>query len=322
MAKLREQTPARTYTKRAYQHYKRGDLPIALRLCRKAYKLSPEDPRVAWDYANVVRLSGYQEESIKVCRRLLARKPEGLVCLRDGRNQKWVRSFSNGCRLMIAMCYWDLFRSAPTEKWLKGFLQHASSTTSREDKRVARETLESIRNSPLIEQLLYEKKWIKAKRLIRRELKKEPDRFYWLATLAYISYQEDDCDSALVTIQKALALAPGEPLVLDYYALILRCLGRPAEAIAVRRRIMRKGEKRIGTVETTEGIRWARSLINDCRYDIALCFMDLKDLKSAEKSLKLHVKGRRPGLPSSIEAGDVKALQRELRRRSQAESEG
>jgi len=220
----------------------------------------------------------------------------------------------NDCRLTIGFCYFELHRSPLAEKWLRDYLRHFNShTPSSYKKGVATRALESIANFRTIDRLMDEGQWAEAKSLIRRELRIRPDDFYWLANLAFINYEQGDCDSALVTIRKALDLAPGEPLVMYYYALILRSSGYPAEAIDVLRRIIRKGERRIGTVETKEGIRWARSLVNDCRYEIALCFVALKDFESADKWLKLHIKGRKGGVPSWYEMEEVRALQPKLR---------
>ncbi len=157
-----------------------------------------------------------------------------------------------------------------------------------------------------------EERWAKAKNLIRRELKKRPHDFFWLAELAFIYREEGDSSSALETIRKALELAPGEPLVLYYYAVILRSFGRPAAAVEVLRRIIRKGERRIGTVETKEGIRWGRSLVNDCRYEIALCCEALKDFPCANWWLKLYAKGKQAGVSSWYGAAEVAAFRRRL----------
>jgi Flp pilus assembly protein TadD len=313
MVKPKDQALARAYTQQAYQYYRRDDLTSARRLCKRAYTLRPKDPRVAWDYACVLEESGHEREAIKIFRWLLSRRPEQLISVSDDRDRRWARSLLNDCRLMIGFCYFELHRSGLAEKWLRDYLRHLSSHTPSSYKRgIATRTLESIANSRTIDHLMDEGKWARAKSLIRRELKKRTDDFYWLANLAFIYHEEGDYDSALATIRKAHELAPGEPLVMYYYALILRSLHRPAEAIDLLRRTIRKGERRIGTVETKEGIRWARSLINDCRYEIAASFVAMKNFESADRSLKLYMRGRKQGIPSCYEAEEVAVLRREL----------
>jgi Flp pilus assembly protein TadD len=313
MMTSRDQVFARAYAKSAYGQYRGGNLTQALRLCRRAYRLAPGDPGVAWDYACVLKDSGKEREAIGVFRKLLARTPERLVSIADGRDHTWVRSLRNDCRLMIGSCYFELHRSVLAEKWLRDYLRHLSSRTpSAYRKSIATRMLESIANHRIIDQLLNDGRLARASSLIRRELKQRPDDFYWLANLAFIQCEEGDCDSAVVTIRRALELAPREPLVMYYYAFTLRSSGRSREAIDVLHRIIRKGERRIGLIETKEGIRWARSLINDCRYEMALCFAAVKDFRSADRWLKLYIKGKRPGVPSSFDAKEVTALRRDL----------
>ncbi len=313
MLTLKDQALARAYTKRAYGYYKRGDLTRARRLCERAYRLAPQDPDVVWDYASFLKNSGHEREALKLFRRLLSRRPERLISAPDGHDREWLRSLRNDCRLMIGSCYFRLHRSALAEKWLRDYLRHLGPrTASLYKKTVATQMLESIANYRSVDQLMDEGRWAKAKSLIRKELKKRPHDFFWLAELAFINHEEANYDSALVTIRKALELAPGEPLVMYYHALILRSSGRPTEAIEVLRRIIGKGERRIGIVETKEGIRWARSLMNDSRYEMALCFEALKDFQSARRWLKLYAKGKKRGISSWYGAAEVAALRRRL----------
>jgi tetratricopeptide (TPR) repeat protein len=311
MAKAKDRTPAREYTRRAREYYKRDDLTKVLRLCARAYRLAPKDPYVIWDYASVLEESGHEREALKLFRRLLARKPERLICVADGRDREWVRGIRNDCRLMIGFCYFELHRSSLAEKWLRDYLRHLGPhTPSLYERSVATQALESLANYRRIDRFMDEGRLARAKSLIQRELKKRPDDFYWLACLAFIYCEGGARNSALTTIRKALALAPREPLVMFYHAYILRSLSRHAEAMDVLRRILRKGERRIGRVETREGIRWARSLMNDCRFEMALSLVATKDFQAADRWLKLYLKGRKPGIYSWYEAEEVAAQKR------------
>lgn len=310
---MKRQTQARTYTAQAHEYYEHDDLAKALRLCRKAYALDRNDPRVVWDYGSILRETGHEDKAISVFRRLLSAGAGRLVAVADERDERWARSLQNDCRLMIGLSYFELKRYALARKWLNEYLSHLNPTTpSLYRKSVATDTLGSIKNSRLISQLMVAGHRARAKGLILKELKKRPDDFYWLAQLAYLYYQEDNCNLALKTIREAVKLEPTEPLVMWYHALILRSSGHPKESINLLRKIISKGAKRIGTVETREGLRWGRSLVNDCKYDVALAFMAVGDLKSADKWVKYHIMSRRPGIPSVYTRNSVRSLQREV----------
>ncbi len=320
---MKWQTQARTCAAQAHEYYEHDDLAKALRLCRKAYALDRNDPRVVWDYGSILRETGHQDKAVSVFRRLLSAGARRLVAVGDERDERWARSLQNDCRLMIGLCYFELKRYALARKWLNEYLSHLNPTTpSLYRRRFATDALESIENSYLISQLMVARHRARAKRLIFKELKKKPDDFYWRAQLAYLYYQEDNCSLALETIREAVKLEPTEPLVMWYHALILRSCGHPKKSIDVLRRIIRKGAKRIGTIETREGLRWGRSSVNDCRYDMALAFMDIGDLKLADKWLTLHIKSRRPGIPSVHTRNSVRSLQREIAKRRRGGESG
>jgi hypothetical protein len=66
-------------------------------------------------------------------------------------------------------------------------------------------------------------------------------------------------------------------------------LDRNKEAISIFRRLIRRGIDKIAYDECGEGKAWARGLIADCHYRIALCQRDLGRIKSAIKELDIHL---------------------------------
>jgi tetratricopeptide (TPR) repeat protein len=140
--------------------------------------------------------------------------------------------------------------------------------------------------------------WAGARRLIRAKLLREPESHWLLTRLGLTYYEERRYREALTPQKKALTLAPRCPLVRWDYAGTIDALGRRTEAIAIWRTLLRQGERRIAHGPCGEGLRWTRSLLNDCRYRLALACRALGRLRSARHYLAQHLRRRRQGVPS------------------------
>jgi tetratricopeptide (TPR) repeat protein len=141
---------------------------------------------------------------------------------------------------------------------------------------------------------------------------RSPNDAYLLSKLSSTHYELYQYREALGIIKKALKVAPEEPLVLWHYAGSLDALNHDQEAINVYKKIIGKGAYRIAFIDTSEGIRWARSLMNDCRYRIGLCYRDMGNLSLGAKWIKQHLKNRRLGIPSIYSTARVKKKLTEL----------
>lgn len=152
--------------------------------------------------------------------------------------------------------------------------------------------------SKRIESHLAREEWQEVRRLVMRALKKSPNSHWYLTRLATTYYEERNYAKALLIEEKALKLAPECPLVLWDYAGSLDMIGKHKEAIAIWKKLLKRGVARIASGECGEGVRWARSLLNDCRYRIALAYWDIGNLSAALKFLRAHIAHRAPGIPS------------------------
>jgi hypothetical protein len=149
-------------------------------------------------------------------------------------------------------------------------------------------------------------KWREARKLILTELALFP-RSHWLTTrLSTTYYEERKYKKALVVSKRALKLDPQCPLILWDYACVLDMLGEEKSAIAVWKRLLRRGEKAVAFDKCGEGIRWARSLLNDCRYRIGVSFLDVGNKVLGKQYMVEHLRYRRPGIPSSYSMKDVR----------------
>ena len=158
----------------------------------------------------------------------------------------------------------------------------------------------------IVNELNRQENWPKLRELALEWLKDEPDSHWLLAQLSSAYYEERNYEKALETIEKALELAPHCPFVLWHYAGALDMLERADEAIRVLKGLMRRGASRIAHGRCGEGIRWARSLVNDCRYRLGLLYSRLGDRPRAEKHIRQHVAQRGRNTPSIYSVRTVK----------------
>ncbi len=136
------------------------------------------------------------------------------------------------------------------------------------------------------------------KSVLKRLLNREPDHHLWLTILSSVYYELRDYKTALKYSIQALKIEPHCPLVLWDYAGALDMLGREKEAIKIWKRLLARGEENIAYGVCGEGLRWSRSLLNDCRYRIAVAYLRLGKEKLASRYFSAHLENRKRGLYS------------------------
>ena len=147
--------------------------------------------------------------------------------------------------------------------------------------------------------LLNAEKYREARAYIRPYLKQTPDDHYFLAIMSLTYYDQYRYKKAYQWSLKALAVAPTCSLALCQYAGILDMLDREQEAIVIWKKLLMRGMRRVAFGQCGEGLRWAESLLNDCRYRLGLAYAQLGAWRQAKYYMQSHLKHRRPGLPST-----------------------
>jgi len=161
-------------------------------------------------------------------------------------------------------------------------------------------------HSRQIESLLRKESWKQARKVIRAELAKDP-RSHWLLTrLSMTYYEERRYQLALKFVKKARLIAPECPLAIWDYAGSLDMLGREKAAIALWKKLIIRGERSLASDECGEGLRWAKSLLNDCYYRIGNSYRDIGNERLARSFIRKHLRGRKPGVPSLYEAKRIR----------------
>jgi tetratricopeptide (TPR) repeat protein len=141
-------------------------------------------------------------------------------------------------------------------------------------------------------------KWDDALKAILEVLSIEPDNPYNLTLVSSCYYELRDYKTALKFAEKAYSLHHMDPLIRWDYAGALDANGFENDAIKMWKMIIRRGIYNIGSVDCTEGMRWARSLYNDCFYRIALSYLKLANYKKSNEYFKKHLELRKRGILS------------------------
>jgi tetratricopeptide (TPR) repeat protein len=160
--------------------------------------------------------------------------------------------------------------------------------------------------SQIINQLLNNENWEKARNFLFNWLEDKPESHWLLTRLATTYYEERNYIKALDYSEQALKIAPHCPLVLWDYAGTLDMLKKNEQALKIFKSLIRRGVQRMAYEECGEGIRWARSLINDCRYRIGLIYARKGNYILAKKYLKTHIMQRNRNTPSIYKLREVK----------------
>jgi predicted Zn-dependent protease len=144
----------------------------------------------------------------------------------------------------------------------------------------------------VIEEYIRAEKWAEARKLILPSLKEQPGNHWLMTRLGLTYYEERNYTKALAITENALRLAPHCPLVLWDYAGCLDMGGRKREAIQIWKRLMRRGVDSLAYGQCGEGLRWARGLLNDCRYRVGVAYATLGNRRTALLYLRQYQENR------------------------------
>ena len=142
-------------------------------------------------------------------------------------------------------------------------------------------------------------KWLVAKDLMLLIIKKEKKlSFFNYSRLSSCYYELREYKTALKYSQIAYKINPKSPLVLWDYAGVLRMVNKERKAIELLQRIKALDKYKIGSVITTTGTKWAKSLLNDCNFQIGHCYYQIYENTKAKKYFLKHLSLRKRGLHS------------------------
>lgn len=152
--------------------------------------------------------------------------------------------------------------------------------------------------SRIINRLIDSDRYGDARKFLRQLLRESPEDHWLLAMVALTYYEQHRYAEASRFSMAAMKQAPSDPFVLWNHAGIMLMARRTMEAIETYQRLLAMSPKRAGEVECQEGIRWARQILNDARFRLATCFLDIKDYRRAKYYLTKHLTIRKEGVRS------------------------
>ena len=148
--------------------------------------------------------------------------------------------------------------------------------------------------------LYREKNWEKARDLLENEIKQFPAEYFLHTELALVYLNltlfEQAYNSALI----AVSIEPNDPLVIYNYARTLYSIDKYNEALDEWSKIVNQGLNGILKSEHNESVKWAKSIVNDSRFGMALCYNNIGNIENSRNLINDHLKYRQRGLYSDF----------------------
>ena len=157
----------------------------------------------------------------------------------------------------------------------------------------------------LVNKSIMNEEWDNAKLILEKELEKSPDDHWIITQLSEVYYEMRDYDKALELSTKAIELAPDCPLAMNDNALHLFMHEKDNEAIEIWDKMLKKGVEEIAFGKCGEGLRNAKSLLNDVRMRIGLSYFETGQNEKALLYFKEHLNNRQRGLYSNFTKQEV-----------------
>jgi len=143
-------------------------------------------------------------------------------------------------------------------------------------------------------------KWEEAIIILEKEIKKYPEEYFLHTSLAKTYFNLKIYDKAYDSALKAMAIEPNDPLVIYDYACTLYSLGKYIDATVELNKIVDQNIKDILNSKFGEGVKWVKSLINDSRFRMALCYIELGKIAIALELINKHLQHRQRGIYSDF----------------------
>jgi len=140
----------------------------------------------------------------------------------------------------------------------------------------------------LIEELIQKEDWGGARKLIEKDLIRDPKNHWLLTHLGVTLYEERRYREALTPLLSSLEIVPDCPLTLWNLAGTLDSLGKSELAVSIFAWLL-KCETSPEDDPCWESETWASSLKTDCVYRLGMCFQKLNRSDSAERCFRVYI---------------------------------
>lgn len=160
--------------------------------------------------------------------------------------------------------------------------------------------------------LFDDEEWEGAKILLEQESAKFPEEYFLLTSLSKVCFNLQLFEESLKYASKAIEIEPNDTLVVYDYGCALAAVGRYKEAIVQWDNIIAKDINEVAYGDYGEGLRWAKSIINDSRYRKAMCLIEIGDIEKAKQLIVSHLSNRERGIYSDFTKKQVLTRQKSL----------
>jgi hypothetical protein len=140
----------------------------------------------------------------------------------------------------------------------------------------------------LIQKLVNEQKWTKAKKEILQQMQKSPKDMWLLSRLSNVYFGIGNYKKAIAISERAYTVEPDNPLVLWDYAHALYMGQHTRESLNFYQKILKKKPTIIARTMGWK-ITKAKEFQNACRFDITHCYLQIDKLYAASMQLKKYI---------------------------------
>ena len=144
-----------------------------------------------------------------------------------------------------------------------------------------------------------------AQELLLSSIKKFPNEHLFFAQLSVINYELGDDKNAIEYAEKALKIKPNCQLAQNYYAVALQATDKDTQAIEIWLSLLNRSIKDLAFNDCGEGIRNAKSLQNDIRFNLGVSYFAIDNKEKAKFYFNEHLKNRKQGQFSNFTQKNV-----------------
>lgn len=163
-----------------------------------------------------------------------------------------------------------------------------------------------------IDTLLQSGEWMKARHLLERERRNDPENHWVLTQLGVTYYEQGQYQDALELFLESRSIVPDCPLTLWNLAGSLDSLGHHAGAVRLYTWLL-QSSKSLQDDPCWESKQWTDALKTDCVFRMGVCLQHMKKKKKAEHCYRQYLRLLSIGIEASYTIEDVKRQMQELR---------
>jgi len=163
-----------------------------------------------------------------------------------------------------------------------------------------------------INDLFRKERWNEARKLLEKELTKEPENHWLLTQIGVTLYEARRYKQALRLLERSRKILDDCPLTLWNLAGTLDALEQPAEAASIFMRLLNSHDSP-GEDPCWESKEWTQALKTDCLYRLGVCYQRLGKKRKAEHCFREYVDLLLMGVNGSYSLDDVEGHLRALR---------